>query len=254
MWGFDLHGWETTMLVSLGFAAVAAIAVVIATTVVVRLQHVEAEDAKRELEAYKANATAKISSAEAVGQAAKAEVAMAQAQIEEAKARQKEAELKLEQLRERMRPRSIKGERFLNILAGRPRAPVEILFVKDDPDCFQLSMQIRDYLKQADWQVAEPRAIESSDLVPRLSKYTSTMGVGGQPHGVTVVLRATSQYDFTRERDENPLDPNRPLDTPRKVLTQALGDSLGSIAGGISFETGAPGFLWVVVGPKQELN
>jgi hypothetical protein len=185
---------------------------------------------------------------------AQADIAQANAQIAEATARTKEAELKLEQLRDRMRPRTIKGEQFLKTLGGKPKAPVEILFVRDDPDCFQLSMQIRDWLKDAKWEVGEPRAIESSDLTPRLAQYTSTMGVGGQPHGVTVVMRATSQADFEREPERNPLDPDEPVDTPRKALSRALGESLGEISGGISYESGAPGVLWVVVGPKQNLN
>ena len=153
-----------------------------------------------------------------------------------------------------MRPRAIKGQRFLEILEGKPKSPVEILFVRDDQDCFQLSMQIRDWLKAANWEAKEPRAIEISDLTPRLAQYTSTMGVGGQPQGVTIVMRATSQADFERERDKNPLNPLESANTPRKALAAALGDSLGEISGGISYETGVPGVLWVVVGPKPNLN
>jgi len=70
MWGLDLRGWETAMLISLGFAAIAAFAVVLATAVVVRLQHIEAEEATKELDAYKSEAAQKI--AEANSEAAKA--------------------------------------------------------------------------------------------------------------------------------------------------------------------------------------
>jgi hypothetical protein len=38
LFGLDLHSWEQVMLVSLGFAALAAVAVVVATTAVVTLQ------------------------------------------------------------------------------------------------------------------------------------------------------------------------------------------------------------------------
>jgi hypothetical protein len=109
-------------------------------------------------------------------------------------------------------------------------------------------MQIRVWLKQAKWEVKEPRAIEGSDMPPRLAQYTSTMGVGGQPHGVTVAMRATSQADFDRENENNPLDPNEPVDTPRKALTKALGESLGSISDGISYDTGVPGRCWSLWG------
>jgi hypothetical protein len=177
VFGLDLHSWEQVMLLSLGAAALAAVAVVVATTIVVKLQKEESSASKHELNLYKVEAGEKIVAAEAVGKTAQADIAKANAQIAEATARTKEAELKLEQLRERMRPRSIKGEEFLQILEGKPKSPVEILFVRDGPDCFQLSMQIRDWLKKAEWQVKEPRAIESGDMTPRLAQYTSAMGL-----------------------------------------------------------------------------
>ena len=248
MWGFDLHSWEQVMLWSLGAAALAAFAVTVSTTAVVLLQKEESEAARHELELYKLDAGKKISAAEAVGQAAQADIAKANAQIADSTARSKEAELKLEQLRERMKPREIKGERFLKLLEGRPKAPVEVVFVRDDPECFRLAMQIRDWLKQAKWDIDDAVAIAAPDT-PRLGKYTSSMGVGGQPSGVTVVQRATSQDDFERERHD-PFDPNAPIDTPAKALSLALGDSLGSISGSMSFDTGTPGVLRVVVGPK----
>ena len=164
----------------------------------------------------------------------------------QANARALEAKLELEKFKA---PRHIKREEFVKALEGKPKAPVEILFVRDDPECFQLAMQIRDALKEAKWDVpGDIRAIDTADT-PRLSQYTSTMGVGGQPQGVTVVQRATSQADFDRERD-NPFDKDAPIDTPRKALSRALMNSLGGISGGMSFDTGTPGVLRVVVGPK----
>jgi hypothetical protein len=170
--------------------------------------------------------------------------------IAEFNARAKEAELKLEQLRDKLKPRAINGDVFLKALEGKPKAPVEILFVRDDPECFQLAMQIRDWLKTAKWDVDDAVAISKADT-PRLAKYTSSMGVGGQPSGVTLVQRAASQVDFDRERDD-PFDPSAPIDTPGKALSRALMDSLGSVAGAMSFDTGTPGMLRVVVGPKTQ--
>jgi len=186
---------------------------------------------------------------------AQADIANANARISEADARTKEAELKLEQLRERLRQRHIKGESFLKILEGKPKASVEILFVRDDGEAFQLSLEIRDWLKQASWDVEEPRPIVENDLAPRLAQTSPpTMAAGGQPQGVSVFLRATSQADFEREQEKNPLDPNEPIDTPRKALCRALLDSLGTISGGMSGENGRPGVLRVIVGPKPHLN
>lgn len=173
----------------------------------------------------------------------------------EANARQKEAEVKLEQLRERMSQRHVKGDRFLRLLEGKPKGPVEILFVRDDGEAFNLGLEIRDWLKRAFWDVEEPRPIVDRDLAPRLAPNTpSAMAAGGQPQGVSVFLRAESQADFERETEQNPLDPNRLLDTPRKALSNALLDSLGSISGGMSGENGRPGVLRVIIGPKPSLN
>ena len=186
---------------------------------------------------------------------AQADIVKADAQIAEANARQKEAELRLEQLRERLSQRHIKGEQFLKVLEGKPRAPVEILFNRDDGEAFLLGLQIRDWLKQATWEVEEPRPITQSDLAPRLAQSTpSAMAAGGQPQGVSVFLRAETQTDFLRESEKNPLDPNEPIDTPRKALSRALLNSLGTISGGMSGENGRPGVLRVIVGQKPALN
>jgi hypothetical protein len=113
---------------------------------------------------------------------AQADIAKATAQIEEARARQREAELRLEQLRERLSQRHIKGEQFLKILDGKPKALVEILFNKDDGEAFQLSLEIRDWLRRASWETEEPRPIMQSDLAPRLAQSTpSAMAAGANP-------------------------------------------------------------------------
>ncbi len=234
MLGFSLHGWENAMVISLIIAGFFALIAGVSTLAVVKLQRVELAQAKEEFERYKID-TAKV--------------------IAEANARQKEAEVKLEQLRERMGQRHIKGEQFLKILEGKPQAPVEILFVREDGEAFTLALEIRDWLKRALWEVEEPRPISDSDLAPRLApNHPSAMAAGGQPQGVSVFLRADSQADFEREIEQNPLDPNRPLDTPRKALSNALLDSLGSISGGMSGENGRPGVLRVIIGPKPSLN
>ena len=214
VFGLDLHSWELVMLWSLGTAAIAAFAVVVSTAAVVKLQKVELG----ELTEHTA----------------------------EANARAKEAELKLEQLRERLAPRKINGPEFVKALEGKPKAPVEIVFVRDDPECWQLAMQIRDWLKTAGWEHTQPAAITGPDE-SRFASYPSSMQAGGQPSGVVIVQRATSQADFERER-MNSFD--GPIDTPGKALSHALMGSLGSIGGSMGFETGTIGKLRVVVGPK----
>lgn len=234
MLGFSLHGWENAMVVSLIIAGFFALIAGVSTWAVVKLQRVELAQANAESDRYKID-TAKL--------------------IAEANARQKEAEVKLEQLRERMGQRHIKGDRFLKLLDGKPKGRVEILFVRDDGEAFTLGLEIRDWLKRALWDVEEPRPIADRDLAPRLApNHPSAMAAGGQPQGVSVFLRAESQADFERETEQNPMDPDRPLNTPRKALSNALLDSLGSISGGMSGENGRPGILRVIIGPKPSLN
>jgi hypothetical protein len=186
---------------------------------------------------------------------ARADIAKANAQIAEASARQKEAELKLEQLRQRVSQRHVDREVFLKNLEGKPKAPVEILFVQDDGEAFTLALEIRDLLKLAAWKVEEPRAIIPTDLSARMAAQSipAAMAAGGQPQGVAVFLRAESQEDITRESENNPLDPNEPIDTPRKALARALLNSLGALSGGMSGEMGRPGVLRVIVGQKPAL-
>jgi hypothetical protein len=234
------------IITAIGACATIAFLLLQWRTTAIREQHSEWRTSALELQTADAKAD--------LGKA-QADIANAQARIAEADARSKEAELKLEQLRERLRPRQIKGSSFLKILEGKPKAPVEILFVRDDGEAFQLSLQIRDFLKQATWSVEEPRHITQDDVSPRLERnHPYTMAAGGQPQGVSLFLRAESQADFEREADKIPLNPDRPLDTPRKALSAALLDSLGTLSGGMSYENGRPGVLRVIVGPKPQLN
>ena len=174
--------------------------------------------------------------------------------IAEFNTRAKEAELELAQIRQRMAPRNIKGEQFLKALEGKPKAPVEILFVRDDGEAFSLSLQIRDWLRQASWLVEEPRPITPDDVSSRLvQNHPLAMAAGGQPQGVSLFLRAESQADFDRENDD-PFDSHAPVNTPRKALSRALLGSLGTISGGMSDENGRPGVLRVIVGPKPQFN
>jgi hypothetical protein len=53
LFGLGLHSWEQAMLWALGFAALAAVAVVVTTAAVVTLQKLEAEASEKRLEIYK---------------------------------------------------------------------------------------------------------------------------------------------------------------------------------------------------------
>ncbi|UQR67319.1 hypothetical protein [Bradyrhizobium sp. C-145] len=234
------------MLISLGFAALAAVAVGIATTAVVRLQHLEAEEATRQLEAYKSEAATKISAADAKGQTAEAEAAKAQAQIEEARARQKEAELKLEQLRKQIAPRRLNREEFISDLSTQPKAPTEVMYLRDDPESFEFAQEIAFAMQEAGWEITSRRPIPPSMDPDAIT----AMSVGGQPSGVTVVTSSLGEGEITASFNAMV---GRPwVKTAFTVLSNALQKSLGGIAtsaGGPN--SPAPGTLRVVVAPKK---
>jgi hypothetical protein len=158
---------------------------------------------------------------------------------------QEDTKLKLEQ----SRPRSINRTQFLKILEGKPNAPVEILFVRDDGEAAQLSLEIGSSLKAAGWAVEEPRPIMAADIKDLAAQAPSQFGAGGKPAGVSVFWRIETNADFEREKESWPMNPDKDLNTPRKVLLYALNDSLRMITGLMSLN-GRPGVLRVIVGPK----
>lgn len=193
-----------------------------------------------------ANADAR--SAEANEKAAGANERTGKLEVEAGQQRERaaKAEASLLELRQRLAPRQIKGKDFLKLLEGKPKMPVEIMFLRDDPEAWGLAMQLRDFLRQATWNPPEPVPIPPTD-VPRLADQPSTMGAGGQPTGVAVVIRATTQEEFRLFGD-------REAPTAFNALQQALLHSLGSISSTINDghlnPSPTPGILRIVVGPK----
>jgi hypothetical protein len=146
-------------------------------------------------------------------------------------------------------PRQIKGEEFVKALEGKPKAPVEIVFVRDDTDSFHLAMQIAHWLKIANWQVSEPAAIAGPDE-PRFATSPSAVQAGGNATGVTIVHRMTSEAEYELERGIA-IPGLTPIDTPGKALSTALIGSLGNISTMMNLVTGKVGTLRVVVAPKS---
>lgn len=87
------------MLLSLGLAALAAVAVVVTTASVVIMQRQETLQAKHELETYKVEAGEKIAAADAVGKSAQADAAKAIAETARANERTAELTQETEKLR-----------------------------------------------------------------------------------------------------------------------------------------------------------
>ncbi|MBR1362942.1 hypothetical protein [Bradyrhizobium ottawaense] len=214
------------MLIALGFAAVAAVAVGLATTVVVRLQHIEAENAERELQAYKADSEAKISAAEAVGHAAQADIAKAHAQIAEANARQKEAELKLEQIRSKIGPRIIDKDKLVGLLKGKLTSAAAIMYSANVPDGFATGQQLVNALREAGWKAFVMGAIPPNSPflndAPNLYETDANGAVIGTGSGLVLISPEGEMY--------SPESGPR-FETAYESLSMAIAQSMGSTGG-----------------------
>lgn len=155
------------------------------------------------------------------------------------------AELKLEQLRKDLGPRQLQRDLFIKEIAGQPNAPVEIMYLQDDPECFDLAQQIWRALEDGKWPVEAPKPIPS--LI--LSDGPTPLSVGGQPAGVTVVVQGITQDES--QASENAMMGRGWVKTPWTVLTHALGLSLGKVGGHAGGQNAPPeGKLRVVVSPR----
>jgi len=205
--GHGLDWWNGALLFALVLAAVAAFAVVATTTGVIIVQKREARASAEKL------AT---------------------------------TELALEQLRKKVGPRRIEAAAFLKSLEGKPNAPVEIMFPKENGEAFQLAIQFRDLFRAAQWAVSEPIPVPPTDI-PRLANQPSHMAAGGQPVGIAVVVRADSQQDFKQYSDQATATPANAISA---AILGAFGGVSGMAAGPEVFQAPPQGTVRIVVGPK----
>lgn len=215
--GLSLHGWENWMVGSLVVAGAFALIAGLSTWAVVRLQRIEIAESKEDFDRYKLEAIARI----------------------------KEAELKTEQLRKELGPRHLQRDVFLKTIAESPKSKVEIMYLMDDPECFDLTQQIWRGLEDAAWPVVPPRPIPP--LI--ISDSPTAMSVDGQPSGVTVVSNGITLEES--EASLNAMQGKPWVRTPLTVLMQALGASIGKISGHAGGPNRPPqGILRVVVAPR----
>lgn len=157
----------------------------------------------------------------------------------------RESEKHLAQLQKQIAQRSINHAAFLKELDDYPPSRVEIMFVKDDPDSFRLSLEIREVLRKGKWEALEPIPI------PELgSPLPSTMSVGAQPTGVTLLAR-----NLTWQEGRAVVRPPEDLvafKTPWVVLARAISAGLGHVKGGTAKGIDlAEGTLRIVVAQKD---
>lgn len=112
-------------------------------------------------------------------------------EIAAANARTAEAELKLEQLRRQVAPRQLDRSAFFKAIEGQPKARVEIMYLRDDPKCFDVAQQIWRVLEDARWDVTPPVPIPSSNTQDAPRGPTS-MSISGQPSGITIAVHSIS--------------------------------------------------------------
>jgi len=192
---------------------------------------------------------------------AKRETARLSAEAETARKETAQAKLELEQLRAKVGPRNINATKFLEELSGKPTAPVEILFPKENGEAFGLAMQFRDLLRTAGWTVPEPKPIPPNEI-PRVADQPSHMAAGGQPTGVAVAVRADTQEEMRSFSASLNVRPGFPFNSDLgaksdpalaalyAAIIQSVGEASAHIGGANSFNTPAKGTFRIIVGPK----
>ena len=190
-------------------------------------------------------AQADIAKAKAQAAALERDTAKARQAIVEANARTKEAELKLEELRRQVAPRILKRDALIKALEGQPKAPTEIMYLRDDAESFELAQQISLAMEAAGWQITSRLPIPPTSDPQAIT----AMAVGGQPSGVTVVVSGATQEEA--DASLNAMLGKEWAKTPFTVLEHALGDALGKITVHAGGQNVPPeGTLRVVVSPR----
>jgi hypothetical protein len=155
------------------------------------------------------------------------------------------AELKLEQLRKDLGPRQLQRDVLIKELTGQPMARVEIMYLQDDPECFELAQQIGAAIRASEWPVDNPRPIPS--LI--ISDLPTSMSVDGQPSGVTIVASGVTREEANAA--QNAMLGRDWIKTPWTVLMHAMSAGLGKVSGHAGGPNAPPkGVLRIVVAPR----
>jgi len=216
MWPSE--AWATLIYDVANIALIAGLVIgAIATVLIVWMGNVKETYLKKDL-------------AETTERAAKANERAANLENEAA-----QAKLELERLKKHLAPRKLDRKAFLKELEGKSKAPVQILFLKDDPDSLNFAQDIEQALGAAGWSVVSRDVIPTPDGVKTRLDIPTTMSVGGQPTGVTVV---TNEEDWEGE-----------IKAPRDALYRAFSQAMGRGAGSVHM-TCPRGILRIIIGPR----
>jgi hypothetical protein len=153
-----------------------------------------------------------------------------------------------ERLRKATGPRQLNRDAFVNALNDQPKAPVQILYLRDDQESLEFAQEIENMLVRAKWNVTSREPIPA----PKPAKSAAEdipipMTVGGQPSGVTVVTDSVSEEEAAAAT--NRMTGKEWVKTPWTVLEYAFEQSMGE-SKGASNKSVPKGTLRVVVAPK----
>jgi hypothetical protein len=233
--------WNSAMIVALVLAAISAVAVVWTTTMALKRAR-QAGDVQAELIQAKDSqllidlrgkdvkiADAKRATSELAGQVETGKQRTALAQEDAAKA-QLALKQYVDEVAKRQRPRTLPADVLRNALSGKPPAKAEILYSPEGGEPYQFALELFFGLWALKWEVAQPRPIPPDLIIGRyrtmpkelLATLPATMRVGGQPTGVTLVLKngSIAYADMVEGKSIS------------GALFKALADTLGSVSGG----------------------
>ncbi|CAJ9609870.1 hypothetical protein [Burkholderia pseudomallei] len=154
------------------------------------------------------------------------------------------AALRLEQLRAQVGPRQFDRAAFLSALRGEAVGNVQIVYLRNDPECFDVAQQLWHLLEDAGWQAIPPAPIfDGRHAQP------AAMNVDGQPAGLTVVASIQSQAEADAEQFR--ANGQVWVHTPFTTLTYAIERGIGRVATHVNGPNHPPqGTIRVVVAPR----
>lgn len=166
MLGLDLDAWNSLMLWSLGFAALAACAVVVSTAATIKLQKLSGEQTKLEFERYKLGVAAQVADAKREGIQAGEKAGNAMLRAAELEKEAANAQLETEKIKAVVAWRTIPSTNSSDLekaLAVKPGA-VNLRYTDGDPEALFLAIQFSQILAKANWNVA-PGAIKPANAI-----------------------------------------------------------------------------------------
>lgn len=156
----------------------------------------------------------------------------------------------LAELKRHVGPRQIKRDVFLRALEGQPKARVEIMYLRDDPECFDVAQQVWQLLQDAHWDTISPVPIPQNNSSGAIQLGPTPMSFSGQPSGITIAAHSITLAEA--EAGTNQIMGKEWIKTPFTVLVHAIGESLGSVNSWAKGPNAPPsGTLRIIIAPRM---